>query len=296
MGRVTSISWTDATWNPVRGCSRVSEGCRNCYAEKVAARFSGPGQAYEGLANRETQRWTGKVRLVHEHLEDPIRWKKPRRVFVNSMSDLFHENLPEADIDRIFAAMSRTPRHTFQVLTKRADRMQEYVAHPDRAARVLMAVDPALSLEEAKVIQCNWPWPLPNVWLGVSVEDQRTLDERLPFLQHSPATIRFLSAEPLLGALDLFNATHGVEDIGAEETRSCHQVDWVILGGESGPGSRPLELDWIRRAIGTCREAGMTAVFVKQLGTCWAKARGDLGKGDIVSRWPEDLRVQEFPL
>lgn len=199
MGAKTEIAWTDATWNPLRGCSRVSEGCRNCYAETVAARFSGPGQPYEGLATRSPGRWTGEVRLVEEHLTDPLRWKKPRRIFVNSMSDLFHERVPDEWIDRIFAVMALAPRHTFQVLTKRPERMLAYL-RSDSGPRIVAAM---LAIDTPPGVYEHPPrWPLPNVWLGVSVEDQKTADERVPLLLHAPAAIRFVSYEPALGPVD----------------------------------------------------------------------------------------------
>jgi len=262
----SAIEWTDATWNPVRGCTRVSEGCTRCYAEAVAARFSGPGLPYEGLA-RSTPggpRWTGEVRLIEKHLEDPLRWKEPRRIFVNSMSDLFHEKLTDQTIDRIFAVMARCPQHTFQILTKRPERMRAY-----------------LSLERQLAIADAWTaqvvgrspgptdlrftvdkWPLPNVWLGVSVENQAAANERVPLLLETPAAVRFLSCEPLLGPVNL------------GETLS---LDWVICGGESGPRARPMHPDWARGLRNQCVDAGVP-FFFKQWGE-WEPVR-DLYQGD----------------
>lgn len=247
----TGISWTDETWNPIRGCSRVSEGCRHCYAERVAARFSGPGLPYEGLVkivNRpppvpitEFQgrtvteaRWSGVVRMVPEHLADPLRWRKPRRIFVNSMSDLFHEALSNEQIAAIFGVMAAAPQHTFQVLTKRAKRMREWFAWMESTvendAVEWSGRDCAVSIHDARrdsILEylddtalghmvgffdaCHLgttanprrAWPLPNVHLGVSVENQAAAGERIPELLATPAAVWFISAEPLLGALDL---------------------------------------------------------------------------------------------
>lgn len=217
------ISWTEETWNPIRGCSRVSEGCRFCYAERVAARFSGIGQPYQGLARIHDvnkvaadgkkylagePRWTGEVRFIPEHLEDPLRWKRPRRIFVNSMSDLFHEKVQDEWIDRIFAVMALAPRHQFQVLTKRPERMVAYLRpSSELRGRVLGRAWEMLGHYDMKKYHheniMERPFPLPNVWLGVSVEDQKTADERIPLLLQTPAAIRWVSAEPLLSAIDM---------------------------------------------------------------------------------------------
>ncbi|MDE2342737.1 MAG: phage Gp37/Gp68 family protein [Betaproteobacteria bacterium] len=206
MADKTGIEWTNATWNPLRGCSRVSEGCRHCYAEKIAARFSGPGMPYEGLAKRVggEPRWTGTVRLVESALDQPLRWTKPRIIFVNSMSDLFHEKVSDEWIDSIFAVMALAPQHTFQILTKRPERMVKYMKVHERGSYIASS---ALSRVPGNKMESrpawNMSWPLPNVWLGVSVEDQKTADERIPLLLATPAAKRFISAEPLLGKVDL---------------------------------------------------------------------------------------------
>lgn len=311
---MTTIEWTDRTWNPVRGCSRVSEGCRHCYAERQASRFAGPGQPWSGFAREG--RWTGRVELVRSKLHEPLRWRKPSRVFVNSMSDMFHESMSDEAIDRVFAAMSRVPRHTFQVLTKRPNRMRAYLAHPDRPAHLLRVVDDGIaSLEESARIARNWPWPLPNVWLGVSVENQSTADARIPILLETPARVRFVSYEPALRPVDFSewmreefltcawcgNAQADMgRDVACEEcgehmpeSRDQHWIDWLIVGGESGPGARPCDVSWIRSAVEQCRAAGVP-VFVKQLGHCSGL---DLShpKGGDPSEWPADLVVREFP-
>jgi protein gp37 len=289
----TSIEWTatrnadgtvtpGATWNPVRGCTRVSAGCENCYAERVAARFSGEGQPYEGLARMTSKGplWTGKIKLVEEHLNDPIKWKRPRRIFVNSMSDLFHEGVPDSFIDRIFAVMALAPQHTFQVLTKRPERMSRYVWNAQ--ARVA-------SLAGYATNEGDWyKWPLKNVWLGVSCEDQKTADERIPLLLQTPAAVRWVSAEPLLGPIDFWDwlhpfkngdATYGWErqcsQIAPDNLRHCGYspeehpfLNWVVVGGESGPGARPMHPSWVRVIRDQCAE-GNTPFFFKQFGEWW---------------------------
>lgn len=293
MSQNTSIEWTDATWNPVRGCSRVSEGCRNCYAERQAARFvfqnvageggelqkPGPFHGFVTHVNGHAA-WTGKVELVEHHLLDPLKWKKPRRVFVNSMSDLFHEALPDEAIDRVFAVMAVATTHTFQVLTKRPKRMLEYIS-----TTRMLNVDGTLAP----------PQILPNVWLGVSVEDQKTADERIPLLLQTPAAIRFVSYEPALGPVDF--SAHKIPALFGP-----NKLHWVIVGGESGPGSRPFDVAWARNTIAQCKAAGV-ACFVKQLGRYpngdgfpadFDYRKRDLKGGDW-SEWPKDLRVRKFP-
>lgn len=326
------ISWTEQTWNPIRGCSRVSEGCRNCYAETMAARFSGPGQPYEGLAKSTPSgpRWTGKVMLVEDHLADPLKWTRPRLVFVNSMSDLFHEALTNEQIAAVFGVMAAAPRHTFQVLTKRAKRMREWFAWLEATARQIVNVFPddpvawrrahllsaaglrtgALSKKpiSAAVISAQ-PWPLPNVWLGVSVEDQASADERIPYLLETPAAVRWVSYEPALGPVD-FGAWLGSRDYVATEGgqfASDPAIDWIVVGGESGPGARPFDVELARKTIEACRAAEV-ACFVKQLGArpytlnpnCTAQDDEQFWslrdkKGGDPSEWPEDLRVREWP-
>lgn len=296
MSTKTGIEWTEATWNPVRGCSRVSAGCDHCYAEGIAARFSGPGQPFDGFAKRVHGKphWTGRVELVPEKLDDPLRWKKPRRVFVNSMSDLFHEGLPATAIDRVFAVMALCPQHTFQVLTKRPERMRAYMNDLETPHRVLAQAGIATGAEsrEERVAR----WPLPNVWLGVSAEDQATADERIPHLLATPAARRFVSLEPLLGAIRLDRvclhpqkpgshkagihldtlagsyyesgiAYTGDWDITGEPPPDTERrrLDWVIVGGESGPGARPMHTDWARSVRDQCAAAGV-AYFFKQWG------------------------------
>jgi protein gp37 len=308
----TSIEWTDRTWNPIRGCSRVSEGCRHCYAESIAARFS--HGVFKGFAERtpDGPRWTGEVVLMKDKLLEPLSWREPSRVFVNSMSDLFHEKLPDDSIDQVFAVMALTPQHTYQVLTKRPNRMlayltARYVRDGVSAFASEIAGDPAPDM----VVRF---WPLLNVWLGVSVEDQATADERIPLLLQTPAAVRFISAEPLLESVSIYGA---LTTYCASETCCCYlygtapgesenrhdkvfrwcgqqsrHLDWVIVGGESGPKARPFDVAWARSMVRQC-ESVSVPVFVKQLGS-HVIDRNDAGfEGDTLRSWPMDTDVRE---
>ncbi len=295
----TGISWTNATWNPIRGCTRVSEGCRHCYAERVAARFSGPGQPYEGLAVRKLRwisddeqrveaRWSGDVRFVAEHLADPLRWRRPRRIFVNSMSDLFHEALTNEQIAAVFGVMAAAPHHTFQVLTKRARRMREWFAWAGDDglvwSRLVEAIRkthrPRPSVERLVTTSLDsrlLAWPLPNVWLGVSAENQAAADERIPDLLATPAAVRWVSAEPLLGPLNL-NAK--CSPFYAPHLRS-DRISWVVAGCESGPGARPADVEWFRSLRDQCATAGVP-FFLKQAvrrGGEWTDWKDVIGLG-----------------
>ncbi|MBN8612109.1 MAG: phage Gp37/Gp68 family protein [Deltaproteobacteria bacterium] len=244
MSTISSIEWTESTWNPVRGCARVSPGCERCYAERMAHRFSGPGHAYEGLTvlRKKGPAWTGKVRLVHEALSEPLSWRRGRVVFVNSMSDLFHEDVPLEFIDKVFTTMRNAPQHTFQILTKRAERLA--------------------------AVASNLPWP-SNVWMGVSVESSRYLS-RIDHLRTVPAHVRFLSLEPLLESLpDL--------DLSG--------MNWVIVGGESGPGARPIEKSWVQQIHANC-VASSVPFFFKQWGGVRKKAAGRALDGRTYDEMP----------
>ena len=295
MSAQSSIEWTDRTWNPVTGCTKVSAGCKNCYAETIAKRF-----------------WKGRkftnVRCHEDRIDDPLKWRKPCRIFVNSMSDLFHEDVPYDFIVRVLDVMHEARRHTFQVLTKRSQRM----------------------IEVMRAYTCAAPQNLPpNLWLGVSVENQAAADERIPILLKAPAAVRFLSCEPILGELHLSQWLESELDrycrddcFGIPVNANRAKVDWVIVGGESGPGARPCDVEWIRSIVKQCKAAGIP-VFVKQLGAniiagnpCDpidqfpndALPRFSQGpdeftaqlhlrdrKGGNPAEWPADLRVREFP-
>ena len=300
--RQGGIAWTQETWNPIRGCSKVSEGCRNCYALDMAARFCRPGQPYEGLVElpgveadgfpRKTHRWAGMVRLVPEHLEDPLRWRRPRRVFVNSMADLFHESLSFEQIDRIFGVMASACHHTFQVLTKRAARMAEYL---DQDRRALWAQAGANGNDQVFDRIHLGARGLPNVWLGVSVENQRAADERIPLLLQAPAAVRWISAEPLLGPVLLDNGESSWFSCSGAEGREAgvdccesfsvfghhfHGIDWVVCGGESGPKARPMNSGWARGLRDQCAAAGVPFLF-KQWGE-WLGGDVDSRKGKMI--------------
>lgn len=286
MSGPTKIEWTERTWNPVRGCTRVSEGCRNCYAEGIAARFSGPGQPYEGIAEMRDgkPRWTGKLALSETALLEPLKRRKPTAYFVNSMSDLFHWGMPEEWIDLVFAVMVLCPHHTFQVLTKRPARMRDYFAalicdegrrpyvrRPGWTAKTPRDGDRVFLLEEGQT------WPLPNVWLGVSAEDQTTADARVPDLLATPAAVRFVSAEPLIGPIDFNDIPWPAERLRFPDTDDISdarsalrliegvRLDWIILGGESGPHARPMHPQWARDIRDQCAAAGVAFHF-KQWG------------------------------
>ena len=309
MGDQSRIEWTDATWNPVVGCSIVSPGCTNCYAMATAhglerrfgsAKYGGLTKAVNGHPV-----WTGQVRLAEEALDQPLRWRRGRRIFVNSMSDLFHEGLPDAAIDRVFAVMALCPQHTFQILTKRVERMRDYIKRgAKRWDRVDLDVWSAIAVEltgsacAAGALE-ELPWPLPNVWLGVSVEDQARADERIPLLLETPAAKRFLSCEPLLGPVRIlgrlmagidpgqcttcghghgFTRCPNTGGIARERTsvqsgrtlcsdfrRKYFAIDWVIAGGESGSGARPMLPGWARSLRDQCQAAAVP-FFFKQWG------------------------------
>jgi protein gp37 len=477
MSATTKIQWTDRTWNPVRGCSLVSAGCANCYAMKQAHRFSGMGRPYENLTEvgPKGPRWNGNIMLVPEALEEPLRWKTPARVFVNSMSDIFHEDVPDEFIDKVFAVMALTSQHTYQLLSKRPERMRRYVSDEGRSDSIVREVwrirnrqrrtdleasasrrdatdqggqrihqsgrrktvrtsesriqdaerlfagfnhdrrgqdgdrsspdcvgtpqradsrklndqsqewnqdgqpsrEPGISDLFAEPSPCpgsfecesespqgiassenkdngerstrnqetqeRWAndqgncgeicnekegyigdlqsenveahleWPLPNVWLGVSIENQETADERVPLLLQTPAAVRFISVEPLLGPVDLTMALEPFHSHDPMLNRNQSPIDWIIAGGESGPGARPCDVAWIRAIKEQCQSAGVP-VFVKQLGSkpfsepdriIHRKSTQKLsngfyrfltdGKGGDWNEWPEDLKVREFP-
>ena len=327
----TSIEWCDKTWNPVRGCARVSEGCVNCYAERQAYRFSGPGQPYQGLVQMASQgpkgtkrpKWTGQIVCDHAKLEEPLHWKKPCMVFVNSMSDLFHEQIPHTFLAACFTTMAGCPQHTFQILTKR----------PEHMVQVMPLIWGIVNDDK----------PLENVWLGVSVENQKAADQRIPLLLKTPAAVRWLSVEPQLELIKLpfcdpacpHPHMDAIDDVQREDPEGvwgclmCNgyvrfipngiyrkvipAIDWVVCGGESGPGARPFNLAWAESLLAQCRAAGVP-FFLKQIGSnsFWMSderlkaiaANGSDGftrqsvrnpKGGDPAEWPEHLRVREWP-
>lgn len=263
----TSIEWTDRTWNPVTGCTKVSPGCDRCYADAIARRFAGTPAFPNGFA----------VTLRPDRLTAPMAWRRPSRVFVNSMSDLFHDQVPDTFIARVWAVMAGTGRHTYQVLTKRHGRMRALLRSPEFRAQVRELRVRHVGMADHDL---DWPtaldvWPPRNVWVGVSAEDQARAGLRVPALLATPAEVRFVSAEPLLGPIDLRDEWAG--------------LDWLIIGGESGPGARRMDPAWADTLVARCRVLGV-APFVKQLGS----AHGP-HKGADVDTWPAALRVREFP-
>jgi protein gp37 len=329
-------------WNAVTGCQKVSAGCKHCYAETVAARFwatqypqiaVGPTLPDSGPTAWRDRRFTD-VQCHTARLAAPLSWRKPATVFVNSMSDLFHEDVPDAFIDQVFAVMALCPQHAFIVLTKRPERMRVFLSDAGLKARLAPLL--AVLRPEGSTFQGGWldrwlryepNWPLKHVWLGVSVEDQATADARIPLLLHTPAALRFVSAEPLLGPVNLREMAHREDwHVDALNTPdpSC-RVDWLIIGGESGPSARPCDVAWIRSLKDQAAAAGVPC-FVKQLGAYprvepgrlrhWEWG-GEIGQADREGRftadgahwrlhlknrkggdpaeWPVDLRVREWP-
>ena len=313
----TKIEWSDDSWNPITGCSRVSEGCRNCYAETMAVRLVHMGgkaaERYLGTVMRDWQRlekskprWTGRTIFHPDVLAQPLRWRKPRRVFCCSMSDLFHEANPFEWIAAVHGVFAATPHITWLVLTKRAERAREF--HEWIRKRASQASEPWQCLWAAERIDgfLTGPertpipevdgsaWPLPNVHLGVSVEDQPTADERIPILLECPAAVRWVSYEPALGPVD-FEVWTEIYCCSGREC-GCYgypihgpgpYLDWIVAGPESGHGARPYDLAWFRDAREQCAAAGVP-YFQKQL-------THPNGRKVPFEEWPGDLRVRELP-
>lgn len=306
---MTSIEWTEQTWNPTTGCDRISPGCDNCYALTMAKRLKGMGSAkYQTDGDPRTSGPGFGVAMHEDVLAEPLRWKRPRRVFVNSMSDLFHAKVTDEFIAKAFAVMALTPQHTYQLLTKRHGRMRSLLGSQE----FLRQVDD--HREHTRPGCGDFDWPLPNVWVGVSVEDQKWADIRIPALLDTPAAVRFLSCEPLLGPVRLVNQDHTGHESDYDGDVICLDcstdqehvpwrtasptnlgIDWVIIGGESGPGARPFDPQWAADLITDARAIG-AAPFVKQLGSVWARTNNASDtKGGKPDDWPADLRVREFP-
>lgn len=364
----TRISWSDSTWNYQVGCSRVSRGCRNCYAERDVARTAARKEAFQGLTEkfREGPRWTGALILLQERIEDPLRWTKGRKVFVNSISDFFHEDALWEVQAAAFAIMSECGHHTFQILTKRPQRAIAFFRTLEATAQercvrdpvhdidwhrreILRAAARGVGVEDKRFdpgAEGGAQWPLPNVHIGVSVEDRASAARLIPLLFHIPAAVRWVSAEPLLEEISLLpwvrlweECTSCEEDLGwpgpaedlcpecgAEGTLLARcgeplepddegefpwlewheRIDWVVIGGESGPGARPFYLEWAEKLITECGANGVPC-FMKQVGSKALFHPHDLKPGfyqgfPTVHRaganpeeWPEGLRVQQWP-
>lgn len=315
---MSNIEWTEQTWNPTTGCDRISPGCDRCYALTMAKRLKGMGSAKYQTDGNPTTSGPGFGIAAHaDAIIEPLRWKKPRLVFVNSMSDLFHHGIDTPNLHVIFGVMAATPQHTYQVLTKRHGRMRSLLNNPDFVHMVRHRAE-----GYGHSATAGWIWPLPNVHLGVSVENQKWADIRIPALLDTPAAIRFLSCEPLIGPVTLFPDDHTGHkqdydgdaiclDCSTDERhipwrtvdRGPLGIDWVIIGGESGPGARPFNPQWAADLIDQSRQAG-AAPFVKQLGSVWARDTSYAGKsvaghgdtkGGNPDYWPTNLRVREYP-
>lgn len=292
----SKIEWCDSTWNPLIGCSRVSAGCMNCYAEGIAYRFSNQeGSPFFGTAKRVNGHsvWTGRVNVNERVMDQPLRWKRPRRIFVNSLSDLFHESVSDETIDRIFAVMAQSPQHTFQILTKRAERMRDYC----EMVAVRNGIGGADFPEDTPIPKFT-DYPLSNVWLGVSVENQAAADERIPLLLGTPAAVRFLSCEPLLGPVNLrkiFAGGFGYVDsltpgYFADRRDVREPINWVIAGGESGRDARPMHPKWAEWLRDQCEDTNVP-FFFKQWGE-WAPLCFENGpittNAETIFRFEED--------
>lgn len=275
---MTKIEWTDETWSPVVGCTKVSAGCQNCYAERMMYRQVCMGAArheknpdsnedawiaYSGVMDEDTHKWNGEVSLRYDQLDQPLHWRKPRRIFVCSMSDLFHEAVSFEFIDKVAMTIALAPQHTYQILTKR----------PERA------------------LACHHRWLnksdtnnlfQKNVWLGVSVENQKAADERIPILLQIPAAVRFVSFEPLLKPLDVSQYLQMVHRLDKRD-----KVDWAIIGAESGPKRRECKLEWVRDLVEQCKAANVK-IFVKQL-SINGKVEHD------IKKFPEWARIRQMP-
>jgi len=280
----TKIEWTDATVNYINGCTVYSPGCTNCYAMLLAGTRLKHHPTREGLTidTKAGPVWNGVVRPSEKALLQPLSWRRPRMLFWNAHGDLFHENVPDEWIDRQFAVMALTPHHRHQVLTKRSARMRAYMVAlsgldgDQRAERLETAAIEATGDAFAIDRLYDVAWPLPNVWLGVSVEDQARADERIPDLLATPGAVRFLSCEPLLGPVDLKGWIYRGWDGDIRHARPAASISWVIAGGESGSGARPMHPDWARSLRDQCAAAGVPFLF-KQWGE-WQYA-GDLADG-----------------
>lgn len=299
MGDKTSIEWTrgddgspGATWNPATGCTKVSPGCDLCYAETFAERWRGtPGHYFERGFD---------VELRPDKLGLPLRWRRPRRIFVNSMSDLYHASIDDDFVIDVFVIMAMAPQHTFMSLTKRHAR-QRALLNSESFRDEIQARLEIIKHPEPVALQ----WPLPNLWVGASAEDQHWADIRIPALLETPAAVRWISAEPLLGPIDLthMDVERNASDMywinaltgrNTDMGRPCHNVptlDWIVAGGESGRGARRMDPDWARSLRDQCAAANVAFMF-KQAGSVLAREWGAKGKGGDPDGWPEPFPRQ----
>ena len=266
----TNIEWTDYSWNPITGCSPISEGCRNCYAKRMANRLRGR----YGYPKDDPF----KVTFHPDRLNQPLKWKKPRRIFVVSMGDLFHKDVKKNWIDQIFHVMACSPQHIYMLLTKRPERMSSYwmgeipIHGSPKGYTVKKAGKP-----HSKVID--------HIWLGVTCENQAAADERIPILLQIPAAVRFVSIEPMLSEINLEMALEDFQPLNPDLSKKPSPIQWVIVGGESGSGARPMKTEWARNIKQQCQSAGVS-FFMKQMSGKTAKERHAI---------PDDLTIREYP-
>lgn len=322
MSDKTKIAWTEASWNTIAGCTKVSPGCTNCYAERMAVRLANIlhpstsqyrfGGVIDVFASDKKAGWTGKIECSETKLDIPLHWKKPRHIFVNSMSDTFHKDVPFEFIDKIFATMALCPQHTFQCLSKRPEIMAKYFKSIDNRSEMIAegALRPPFGLwddadavydqifDQLRNYQIE---PLPNIWLGTTCENQEQADKRIPILLQIPAAVRFLSIEPMLGEIDLrqicddgkkyFDCLTGwwtrYKEFGLGSWQDNEsKIDWVIVGAESGHNRRPCKQEWVESIVDQCKAAGV-ACFVKQL-----DINGKVEKD--IEKFPKHLRIREY--
>jgi protein gp37 len=308
---MSTIEWTDETVNPIVGCSKISPGCQNCYAANAAK----SPRLQQFPQYQKVAAWDGTVEFVESQMLKVLKWKKPKRIFVCSMADIFHKNVPDEWLDKIFAYMAIANHHTYQILTKRPERMAEYFT-VESANRVTTLYHQLLKDGVGGKIKQDWVerhctvfqidewWPLNNVWLGVSVENQKAADSRIPILLETPAKVRFLSCEPLLGEVNLSEYLEidcYVDSMSTPDGSGridIKPINLIIAGGESGPNARVCHVEHLRSLVQQCQEAEVP-VFVKQLGKLPLLNNGPYKisdrKGGIFSEFPEDLEVREFP-
>ena len=298
MSAKSAIEWTDATWNPVTGCTKVSQGCKNCYAEREWPRLQHL-PAYTGRAFTD-------VRCHPDRLDEPLRWRRPRKIFVCHNADLFHESVPDDFIVQMFIAMALADRHTFQILTKRPERMLRFLNNDEIQEEITYIEG---ENEDGISGYAYIPWPLPNVWLGVSVEDQETAEARIPLLLQTPAAVRWVSAEPLLSEINLraihlgdlywLNALTSkvsiFHDGGMPAAPDYGLLNWIVAGGESGRNARPMHPDWPRALRNQCQAAGVPFFFKQYSAYCCEhtrearaalKARGRMLDGRMWDEYP----------
>jgi protein gp37 len=301
----TKIEWTDETWNPIIGCSKISEGCQNCYAEKMAHRLAYMGQEGYAIVTHKQGGWNGRTyQMFYKNiLEKPLHWKKPRKIFVCSMGDLFHKSVPFEWVDKVMAVIALCPQHTFQVLTKRADRMKEYFRQINVGSNVIGDAWNILGYNKKYKHEdvLNRPWPLPNLWLGVTAENQQRADERIPLLLQTPAAKRFVSCEPMLGEIKLYpdylpiyqhiGAPCGIEKPDYHRTNHKCELDWVIVGGETGHNARMMQPIWVRTIRDQCKAAGVP-FFFKKWGT---KAEKTMRLNENQKIEINGVEYREFP-